>query len=74
MLTKQVQISKKKTPKRIYILTKKYIPLEKIHTSIQIQLKTKEERWTGVENFINSSSSAYTQADFFQKRLWGKKV
>jgi hypothetical protein len=53
----------------MYILTKKYIPLEKKHISIQIQLKTKEERSTGVQNFINSSPSPYTQAELFQKRL-----
>jgi len=53
--------------KRIYIVTKKYIPLEKIHTSIQMQLQTKEERRTGVQNFINSSSLPVTQAQFFSK-------
>jgi len=53
--------------KRIYIVTKKYIPLEKIHTSIQMQLQTKEERRTGVQNFINFSSLPVTQAEFFSK-------
>ena len=32
-----------------------------------MQLKTKEERRTGVQNFSKSSSSPVTQAEFFSK-------